>query len=120
MQVERQKEIMETLYRRLQTVEREYAVLHASVQKPPEASPAEPGEEGREGVPPRRRASTGPTITIASAESFVGANPGSGMMRLGYAGASLPATKIDFSDLNNVVRVRCSTGLLLWEFEFPA
>lgn len=91
---------VEALYRRLQTVEREYAVLQASVQKPPDSSQGGQGE----GVPSRKRASTGPTIPVAPGDPF----PSGVMRRIGSGGvasASLPADKIDFSDLNNVVRV---------------
>lgn len=99
-QLNRSQMQVETLFRRLQTVEREYSVLQASVHKPPDASQG----GGGEGVQSRKRASTGPTIPMAPGEPFP-----SGVMRKigsgGVASASLPADKIDFSDLNNVVRV---------------
>lgn len=63
--------------------------------------------------PPRRRASTGPTLTIPGAEPYFEAAPGlvrrmstfggSGIGSGGLGGASVPASSIDMSDLNNLV-----------------
>lgn len=131
MQVQGQNELVETLCRRLQLLEKDYAALSASIppnteQPNPTSSGmfgGMPGSEDANAAPadgeptvPRRRASTGPTLSVPSNDPYFGSSPG--MLRRmssiagpvmgnsgGFGGPPLPAANIDMSDLNNLVRL---------------